>query len=111
MEKITSFCVDHDLLKRGVYVSRIDGDITTYDIRTRIPNGGEYMDAVTMQSYVANIMEYNELTEEMREPTTDGTARTTYCRTASATCSTGTSGTATRAKPRTGSCGTPRLVV
>ena len=50
MEKITSFCVDHDLLKRGVDVSRIDGDITTYDIRMRIPNGGEYMDAVTMHS-------------------------------------------------------------
>lgn len=31
-----------------------------------------------MQSYVANIMEYNELTEEMREPTTDGTARFSY---------------------------------
>ena len=50
MQKITSFCVDHDLLTKGVYVSRIDGDVTTYDLRTRIPNGGEYMDAVTMHS-------------------------------------------------------------
>ena len=50
MERITSFCVDHDKLTAGIYVSRVDGDITTYDLRTRIPNGGEYMDAVTMHS-------------------------------------------------------------
>ena len=50
MERITSFCVDHDLLTPGIYVSRVDGDITTYDLRTRTPNGGEYMDAVTMHS-------------------------------------------------------------
>ena len=50
MERITSFCVDHDKMTRGIYVSRIDGDVTTYDLRTRIPNGGDYMDSVTMHS-------------------------------------------------------------
>ena len=50
MERITSFCVDHDKIGKGIYVSRIDGDITTYDLRTRIPNGGDYMDHVTMHS-------------------------------------------------------------
>lgn len=50
MERITSFCVDHDKIGKGIYVSRIDGDITTYDMRTRIPNAGEYMDNVTMHS-------------------------------------------------------------
>ena len=29
MDRITSFTVDHDLLTEGIYVSRIDGDITT----------------------------------------------------------------------------------
>ena len=48
--KIASFTVDHDLLTGGIYVSRIDGDITTYDLRTRIPNGGDYMDNLTMHS-------------------------------------------------------------
>ena len=48
--KIASFTVDHDLLTEGIYVSRIDGDITTYDLRTRIPNGGVYMDNLTMHS-------------------------------------------------------------
>ena len=48
--KIASFTVDHDLLTEGIYVSRIDGDITTYDLRTRVPNAGDYMDNLTMHS-------------------------------------------------------------
>ncbi|MBQ8000945.1 MAG: S-ribosylhomocysteine lyase [Ruminococcus sp.] len=38
MEKIASFTVDHDILEVGIYVSRIDGDITTYDLRFIKPN-------------------------------------------------------------------------
>ncbi|MCD7894256.1 MAG: S-ribosylhomocysteine lyase [Erysipelotrichaceae bacterium] len=38
MERITSFSVDHTKLKKGIYISRIDGDITTYDIRMTQPN-------------------------------------------------------------------------
>lgn len=48
--KISSFTVDHDLLTEGIYVSRIDGDVTTYDLRTRVPNAGNYMDNLTMHS-------------------------------------------------------------
>lgn len=43
MRKIASFCVNHDILEKGMYLSRIDGDITTYDIRMFKPNGGVYM--------------------------------------------------------------------
>ena len=50
VQKIASFTVDHDLLEEGIYVSRIDGDVTTYDLRTRVPNGGDYMDNLTMHS-------------------------------------------------------------
>jgi S-ribosylhomocysteine lyase len=52
MERIQSFCVDHDYIGEGIYVSRIDGDITTYDMRTRRPNNkeGDYMDNLTMHS-------------------------------------------------------------
>ena len=50
MQRITSFSVDHDYIVPGMYVSRIDGDITTYDLRTRKPNCGDYMDNVTMHS-------------------------------------------------------------
>ena len=51
MEKITSFKVDHRYIDKGIYVSRIDDDITTYDLRTRKPNGGEYMDNITMHTF------------------------------------------------------------
>jgi len=51
MKKIASFTVDHTKLIPGIYVSRIDGDITTYDMRTRTPNSGEVMDNVTMHTF------------------------------------------------------------
>ena len=42
MQKIASFQVNHDLLEKGMYISRIDGDVITYDIRMKKPNGGDY---------------------------------------------------------------------
>lgn len=44
MNKITSFCINHDILDKGMYVSRIDGDIITYDLRMVKPNNGVYLD-------------------------------------------------------------------
>ena len=43
MEKIASFTIDHTILPRGMYVSRVDGDVTTYDIRMRRPNVEEVL--------------------------------------------------------------------
>ncbi len=43
MEKISSFEIDHRKLPCGMYVSREDGDIITYDIRTRRPNVEDVM--------------------------------------------------------------------
>ncbi len=43
MKKIASFTVNHDKLKKGMYVSRIDGDVVTYDIRMKTPNAGDYL--------------------------------------------------------------------
>ncbi len=50
MKKIASFTVDHTTLSEGIYVSRIDKDITTYDLRTRKPNGTDFMDHSTMHT-------------------------------------------------------------
>ena len=50
MKKIASFTVDHNKLEKGMYISRIDGDITTFDLRTRKPNCGSYMDSTTMHT-------------------------------------------------------------
>lgn len=41
MNKIASFTVDHRRITEGVYISRIDGDIVTYDLRMRKPNTGD----------------------------------------------------------------------
>ena len=50
IKRITSFEIDHRTLEPGFYVSRRDASITTYDLRTRKPNCGEYMDNVTMHT-------------------------------------------------------------
>ena len=44
MKRIASFEVNHDKLKPGIYTSRIDGDVTTYDIRMVYPNAGTYIE-------------------------------------------------------------------
>lgn len=49
-DKIESFKIDHNKLNPGIYVSRTDSDIVTYDLRTRKPNMGDYMDNITMHS-------------------------------------------------------------
>ena len=43
MKRIASFSVNHDILEPGMYLSRIDGDCITYDVRMKKPNGGDYL--------------------------------------------------------------------
>jgi len=50
LTRIASFSVNHDYIDEGIYISRIDGDIVTYDMRTRKPNMDDYMDNLTMHS-------------------------------------------------------------
>jgi S-ribosylhomocysteine lyase len=50
MERIKSFEIDHRVICPGIYISRVDGDITTYDLRTRKPNTDDLMDHETMHS-------------------------------------------------------------
>ena len=51
MQKIKSFQVNHDVLEKGMYVSRIDGDVVTYDIRMKLPNGGDYLDVNSAHTF------------------------------------------------------------
>lgn len=51
MKKIASFTVDHDRLEKGLYVSRIDGDAVTYDIRMKKPNGGDYLKNAELHTF------------------------------------------------------------
>lgn len=50
MNKIKSFQVDHRKLDRGIYISRVDADIVTYDLRFCKPNSGIVLDNVTMHT-------------------------------------------------------------
>lgn len=51
MDKITSFCVNHDILEKGFYISRVDRDIVTYDIRMAVPNSGNYLDNAALHTF------------------------------------------------------------
>ena len=50
MEKILSFQIDHTKLTRGMYLSRVDGDIDTFDLRTRLPNREPVMENGAMHT-------------------------------------------------------------
>ncbi len=51
MKKIASFTINHDTLTKGMYVSRVDGDIVTYDIRMKKPNGNDYLENAAMHTF------------------------------------------------------------
>lgn len=50
MKRIRSFSVDHRKLDTGMYISRIDGDIVTYDMRFCKPNTGILLDNASMHT-------------------------------------------------------------
>lgn len=50
MDKIASFQINHDILTPGIYLSRVDGVITTYDIRLRKPNVAPFLSNPAMHT-------------------------------------------------------------
>lgn len=50
MEKIASFTVNHDVLMPGLYLSRRDGNVTTFDLRFKRPNTGDLLTNTQMHS-------------------------------------------------------------
>ena len=44
MKKIKSFSVNHDTLEKGLYISRIDGDVISFDMRLVKPNTPPYLE-------------------------------------------------------------------
>lgn len=53
MKQITSFTINHDHLKPGMYISRVDGDVVTYDIRMKMPNNpeGDYLEDNALHTF------------------------------------------------------------
>lgn len=50
MDRIASFCVNHDTLTEGMYISRVDGDVITYDLRFVRPNTPPYLPTDAMHT-------------------------------------------------------------
>ena len=50
MDRIASFTVDHTVLLPGLYRSRTDGDIVTYDLRFVRPNSGRLLTNAQLHS-------------------------------------------------------------
>ncbi len=50
MERIASFQVDHNKLEPGLYLSRRDGNVTTFDLRFKKPNTGDLLTNAEMHS-------------------------------------------------------------
>ncbi len=51
MKLIQSFTVNHDVLEKGMYISRIDKDVVTYDVRMKKPNAGDYLENGMMHTF------------------------------------------------------------
>ena len=63
MKKIASFTVNHDTLEKGMYISRIDGDIVTYDIRMKKPNNNDFLENAAMHTFEHLFATYARNTE------------------------------------------------
>lgn len=50
MERIASFQVDHNKLEPGMYLSRRDGEVVTFDLRFKKPNTGDLLSNAEMHS-------------------------------------------------------------
>ena len=50
MERIASFTVDHNKLVPGLYYSRRDGSVVTFDLRFKKPNTGDLLSNAEMHS-------------------------------------------------------------
>ncbi len=68
MEKIKSFCVDHRILKEGMYISRVDADCVTYDLRMCRPNTGILLDNSsihTTEHMIATFIRNSKIKDEV----------------------------------------------
>lgn len=66
METIASFKINHDKLQKGMYISRIDKDVVTYDIRMKRPNNleNDYLSNGAMHTFEHLFAVYARNTKE-----------------------------------------------
>ena len=63
MKAVPSTEINFEILKKGIYISKIDGDITTYDIRMKTPNSGDYLTNSAMHTIEHIFRAYAEKAE------------------------------------------------
>lgn len=67
-KRIQSFSVNHDLLGKGLYLSRIDKNTVTYDLRMKLPNAGDYfsMDSAhTIEHLAATVLRNSDFSDSI----------------------------------------------
>lgn len=68
LRQIASFQVDHRKMDRGIYLSRKDGDVLTYDLRMKKPNAGNYLSVPalhTIEHLFATYARSSELSDKV----------------------------------------------
>ena len=68
LRKIASFTINHDTLTPGMYISRVDGDCVTYDLRCKWPNRGDYLAQAplhTIEHLVATYVRSSEMSDQV----------------------------------------------
>ena len=68
LKKIASFAINHDVLTPGMYISRIDGDCVTYDLRLKTPNAGDYLAVPalhTLEHLIATFVRSSDRSDEV----------------------------------------------
>ena len=68
MKKIASLTINHNVLTPGMYVSRVDGDVITYDLRCKYPNRGDYLAQGalhTLEHLIATYVRSSALSDEV----------------------------------------------
>lgn len=68
LRKIASFTINHDVLTPGLYISRIDGNDITYDLRCKTPNQGDYLEQKalhTLEHLIATYVRSSDRSDEV----------------------------------------------
>lgn len=68
MEKIPSFTKNHDILEQGLHLCGVSHGVTTWDLRFKKPNGGDYLDIAamhTIEHLIATIVRNSEYKDDI----------------------------------------------
>lgn len=50
MNKIANLCINNDILYQSLYLSKIGGDVITYDLRMKKTNNDDYSDQAVLHT-------------------------------------------------------------